>query len=92
MGLDQILTHKQKQVLHSYLHDDWKIMILSGAFRAGKTVMTVRRNIVQPLKQIARAIGIEIVEHRSENYLELIYGNVTNYVYLFGGKIFATYL
>ena len=39
MGLDQILTHKQKQVLHSYLHDDWKIMILSGAFRAGKTVM-----------------------------------------------------
>lgn len=53
---------------------------------AGKTVMSVRRNIVQPLKQIAGAIGIEIVEHRSENYLELIYGNVTNYVYLFGGK------
>lgn len=39
MGLNQILTHKQQKVLYSYIHDDWKIMILSGAFRAGKTIM-----------------------------------------------------
>lgn len=53
MGLDQILTHKQKQVLHSYLHDDWKIMILSGAFRAGKTVMN-NYIFVMELKRIAK--------------------------------------
>ena len=53
MGLDQILTHKQKQVLHSYLHDDWKIMILSGAFRAGKTVMN-KYIFVMELKRIAK--------------------------------------
>ena len=53
MGLDQILTHKQKQVLHSYLHDDWKIMVLSGAFRAGKTVMN-NYIFVMELKRIAK--------------------------------------
>lgn len=53
MGLDQILTHKQKQVLHSYLYDDWKIMILSGAFRAGKTVMN-NYIFVMELKRIAK--------------------------------------
>ena len=53
MGLDQIITHKQKQVLHSYLHDDWKIMILSGAFRAGKTVMN-NYIFVMELKRIAK--------------------------------------
>lgn len=53
MGLDQILTHKQEQVLHSYLHDDWKIMILSGAFRAGKTVMN-NYIFVMELKRIAK--------------------------------------
>lgn len=53
MGIDQILTHKQKQVLHSYLHDDWKIMILSGAFRAGKTVMN-NYIFVMELKRIAK--------------------------------------
>lgn len=53
MGLDQILTHKQKQVLHSYLHDDWKIMILSGAFRAGKTVMNNYIFVIE-LKRIAK--------------------------------------
>lgn len=53
MGLDQILTHKQKQVLHSYLHDDWKFLILTGAFRAGKTIMNNYLFIME-LKRIAR--------------------------------------
>lgn len=39
MSLGNILTKKQSQVLHSYLTDDWKYMILSGAVRAGKTVI-----------------------------------------------------
>lgn len=39
MGLSQLLTPKQQQVLHSYLTDDWKYLINSGAVRAGKTVM-----------------------------------------------------
>lgn len=31
------MTNKQIQVLKSYLNDDWKYMILSGAVRSGKT-------------------------------------------------------
>lgn len=53
---------------------------------AGKTVMSVRRNIVNPLKQILMTLGYDIVEHRSENYLEIINGDVVNNVYLFGGR------
>lgn len=53
---------------------------------AGKTVMSVRRNIVNPLKQILLTIGYELIEHRSENYLEIIDGETTNFVYLFGGR------
>lgn len=37
MGLNQIMTTKQQAVLHSYLHDKWKYLILSGAVRSGKT-------------------------------------------------------
>lgn len=39
MSLGNILTKKQSQVLHSYLTDNWKYMILGGAVRAGKTVI-----------------------------------------------------
>lgn len=39
MSLDQLLTRKQIEVLNSYLHDDWKYLILNGAVRAGKTVI-----------------------------------------------------
>ncbi|MBD5429335.1 PBSX family phage terminase large subunit [Lactobacillus sp.] len=34
-----ILTTKQSDVLYSYLHDDWKMLILAGAKRSGKTYL-----------------------------------------------------
>lgn len=58
-----------------------------NAAMAGRTVLSLRRNIVQPLKQIAKTLNMEIIDHRSENYLEVIKGDVSNYLYLFGGKI-----
>lgn len=39
MSLKDLLTKKQSEVWNSYLHDDWKYMILGGAVRAGKTVI-----------------------------------------------------
>lgn len=53
MGIDEILTNKQQQVLYSYLHDDWKFLILTGAFRAGKTIMN-NYLFMMELKRIAR--------------------------------------
>ena len=37
MSMNDLLTNKQQEVLHSYLADDYKMMILTGAIRSGKT-------------------------------------------------------
>ena len=60
------------------------------AAMAGKTVGTLRRNLVNPLKKIAKTLGYEVIDHRSENYLEIKSGDVVNNIWLFGGRIFAT--
>lgn len=57
-----------------------------NAALCGKTVMSVRRNVLNVLKQMLPALGYEIIDHRNENYFEVIKGDIVNYVYLFGGK------
>ncbi len=57
-----------------------------NAAMAGKSVGSFRRNILVSLKQMLMALDYEIIEHRSENYLEIIKGDVTNYFYVFGAK------
>lgn len=37
MSLSDYLTPKQLQVLHTYLHDDFDMLVLTGAIRSGKT-------------------------------------------------------
>lgn len=37
MSLSDYLTPKQMQVLHTYLHDDFDMLVLTGAIRSGKT-------------------------------------------------------
>lgn len=37
MSLSDVFTPKQKQVVHAYLNEDFKYMILAGAVRSGKT-------------------------------------------------------
>lgn len=70
-----------------YVDDDEHLFLVNDFIVTHNTVLSVRRNIVQPLKQIAQNINVDVVEHRSENYLELIKGDIVNYVYLFGGKL-----
>lgn len=70
-----------------YVDDDEHLFLVNDFIVTHNTVLSVRRNIVQPLKQIAQNINVEVIEHRSENYLELIKGDIVNYVYLFGGKL-----
>ncbi|WP_283583466.1 hypothetical protein [Limosilactobacillus difficilis] len=36
MSMNDLLTAKQQEVLHSYLSGDSKMMILTGAIRSGK--------------------------------------------------------
>lgn len=37
MSLSNVFTPKQQQVIHAYLNEDFKYMILAGAVRSGKT-------------------------------------------------------
>lgn len=52
----------------------------------GKTIGSLRRNVITSLLQMARARGYIITEHRADNMLVIEKGNVKNTFYLFGGK------
>ena len=81
---DFIVTHNTVSICLSFLlyvmsHFNQQMVAL-----AGKSVGSVRRNLLVPLKGMLLTLGYEYIEHRSENYLEITKGNVTNYFHLFG--------
>lgn len=53
---------------------------------AGKTIGSLRRNVVRPLKRMLEARRYHVKDSRSENLLTITFGNTTNYFFLFGGK------
>lgn len=52
----------------------------------GKTIQSLRRNVIKQLKLMLKSRGYKVTEHRSENYMTISKGNVENEFYLFGGK------
>lgn len=52
----------------------------------GKTIGSLRRNVLIPLKKMIQRHGYDVEEKRSENLLIISKGYVENYFYLFGGK------
>lgn len=52
----------------------------------GKTIQSLRRNVIKQLKKVLKGRGYLVEEHRNENYLTIYYGEVSNDFYLFGGK------
>ena len=88
---DFIVTHNTVVAITSFVLFLMSNFNYQNASICGKTVMTARRNLVNPLKQICMTLGIDVIDHRSENFLELHLGRTCNLVYIFGGKIFATY-
>jgi phage terminase, large subunit, PBSX family len=52
----------------------------------GKTITSVRRNVVSPLVSILRGLGFSIEEKHSQNLLIIKKGRVENTYYLFGGR------
>lgn len=66
----------------------WAMERFDGANFAicGKTIGSLRRNVIQPLKKMLPAVGCRCVEKRSENLLVITGGGHTNSFYLFGGK------
>ena len=66
----------------------WAMAEFSGGSFAicGKTIRSVRRNLVVPLLEALRSIGFEINDKLSANIIEISAGRRTNRFYLFGGR------
>lgn len=66
----------------------WSFYDFAGSDFAlcGKTIRSLRRNMVTPVIALLESLGFECTEKLSQNILEVTYGNVTNRFYLFGGK------
>lgn len=71
------------------------ISFISWAFSAfnkhdfaicGKTVTSLRRNVITPLTQTLQTLGFTCEEKVSKNYLDISYKGMQNRFYLFGGK------
>lgn len=52
----------------------------------GKTITSLRRNVVTPLIPMLKELGFEVTEKISQNYMEIKKGSVKNRFYLFGGR------
>ena len=58
-----------------------------GAFAiCGKTVTSLRRNVITPLLPMLRDYGFTCIEKVSRNYIDLTFLGHTNRFYLFGGR------
>lgn len=52
----------------------------------GKTIQSLRRNVIKQLKRMLESRGYFVGEHRMENYITVRYMGRENDFYLFGGK------
>lgn len=52
----------------------------------GKTIASLRRNVVTPLIPVLQSLGFDVEEKLSRNYVEITKGNTKNRFYLFGGR------
>jgi len=66
----------------------WAMEMFNGENFAlcGKTIQSLRRNVIKQLKLMLKSRGYEVIEHRSENSMTIRLGEVENEFYLFGGK------
>ena len=53
---------------------------------AGKTIQSLRRNVIKDLKKMLSGRGYKVIDKKAENVLVIARGSVINEFYLFGGK------
>lgn len=53
---------------------------------AGKTIGSLRRNVISPLTTMLQSEGYTVRDRRTDNYIDISKNGVTNSFYLFGGK------
>ena len=66
----------------------WASSTFNGSAFAicGKTVTSLRRNVITPLIPVLKEYGFTCIEKISRNYIDITFSGNTNRFYLFGGK------
>lgn len=66
----------------------WASLTSNGSTFAfcGKTIVSLRRNVIEPLIKSASSLGFSFSEKVSRNYIDITLKNHTNRFYLFGGR------
>ena len=62
----------------------WAMATFNGENFAlcGKTIQSLRRNVIKQLKLMLKSRGYKVTEHRSENSITIQFGDVENEFYL----------
>ena len=66
----------------------WATLNFSGRSLGfcGKTIVSLRRNVIVPLMEPLRELGFDVTDHVSANRLTISYGGHQNIFYLFSGR------
>lgn len=77
-----------KTVIMSISYVRWAMKCFNGQsfILAGKTIGSLRRNVVRVLKQMLASEGYLVNDNNSENVITIAKGGKINYFFLFGGK------
>lgn len=77
-----------KTVSMGFSFVDWAMSCFNGQNfgLSGKTIASLRRNVLQTLIRQLRSRGFRVKIHRADNLMAVRKGKVSNSFYLFGGK------
>lgn len=77
-----------KTISMSLSYVQWSMHTFNGQNfgMAGKTIGSFRRNVLNPLKRMLKALKYKVTEHRADNMIEIKIGKTVNFYYIFGGK------
>ncbi len=76
-----------KTVIMSFSYVRWAMMNFDGVNfgMAGKTIVSLRRNVIRDLKRMLISEHYHVKDNQSENMLTVSKNGKTNYFFLFGG-------
>lgn len=77
-----------KTIVGSFSFILWSMSVFNNQQFAicGKTIGSLRRNVVTPLKEVLYSRGYNVYERKGENYLVVSNGTKRNTYFLFGGR------
>lgn len=86
--IDDGAIRSGKTVTMGFSFVSWAMTCFDGESFAlcGKTIASLRRNVLGVLKQQLLGRGYEVIEHRADNFWEVSKGDKSNEFYFFGGK------